>query len=250
MTDNIEQSISIILPCYNERANILALIKEINTLLKDVSYEIVVVDDNSPDGTFQAVVNLNYSFVKAILRTQEPSLAKSIRQGIEASQGDIIIIMDSDFNHPPDYLPIFISNCNFYDVVLGSRFVYGGKMDKRSRHMFSWCFNILVRILTRTFITDSLFGYVAIHRSVLDSIKFDDVFWGFGDYCIRLMYYLQKQDYTILQIPVILGQRKYGTGNARLVKTLFQYLKATLQLVFNSKRMFKYVSRNKAMSDL
>lgn len=228
--------ISIVLPCFNEKGNIIPLIHEINNVLLKQSHEIIVVDDNSPDGTYQAVVDLNLPNVQAILRTSDPSFAKSIRAGIEATKGSIIIIMDSDFNHEPSYLPIMVANCQFYDVVSGSRFVYGGNMGSRFRHISSWIFNVFIRILTKKLITDSLFGFIAIRREALEQVNFDAIFWGYGDYCIRLMYYLQQKSFTILQIPVVLGQRKYGEGNKKLVKTLFSYLKATMHLVFISKK--------------
>lgn len=231
--------ISIVLPCFNEKGNIIPLIHEINEVLNEQAHEIIVVDDNSPDGTYQAVLDLALPNVNAILRTIDPSFAKSIRAGIEGSKGDIIVIMDSDFNHEPRYLPVLIANCQFYDVVSGSRFVYGGDMGSKFRHISSWLFNIFIRILTRKLITDSLFGFLAIRREVLEQINFDAVFWGYGDYCIRLMYYLQENSCSVLQIPVVLGQRKYGEGNKKLLKTLFKYLKATLHLVFISKKEAK-----------
>jgi len=228
--------ISVVLPCFNEKGNIIPLIHEINATLYNQPHEIIVVDDNSPDGTYQAVVDLDLPNVYVILRTTDPSLAKSIRAGIEESKGNIIVIMDSDFNHEPHYLPVMISNCQFYDVVSGSRFVYGGSMGSKFRHISSWIFNIFVRILTKKLITDSLFGFIAIRREALERVNFDAVFWGYGDYCIRLMYYLQEKSCTVLQIPVVLGQRKYGEGNKKLVKMLFKYLKATLHLAFISKQ--------------
>lgn len=231
-----ENLVSIILPCFNEKGNIIPLIQEIREVLANQNHEIIVVDDNSPDGTYQAVLDLGFSNVRALLRTQDPGFAKSIRAGIDSSKGNIIVIMDSDFNHEPKYLPVMIDNCRYYNVVSGSRFVYGGNMDSRFRHLSSWTFNIFIRLLTKNLITDSLFGYFAIHRSVLEQVNYDDVFWGYGDYCIRLMYYLQKKSFSILQIPVVLGQRKYGEGNKKLLKTLFKYLKATLHLALSSKK--------------
>lgn len=231
--------ISIVLPCFNERGNVIPLIHEISETLQNYEFEIIVVDDNSPDGTYQAVLDLNLSYVHPVLRTSEPSFAKSIRAGIELSKGDIVIIMDSDFNHEPKYLPILVTNCQFYDVVSGSRFVYGGAMGSKFRHISSWLFNIFVRIFTRKLVTDSLFGYLAIRRSVLDKVDFDLIFWGYGDYCIRLMYYLQQASCSILQVPIILGQRKYGEGNKKLVKTFIKYFVATVNLVLFPKRKFQ-----------
>jgi NDP-4-keto-2,6-dideoxyhexose 3-C-methyltransferase len=225
-------AISVILPCYNEKENILALIAAIHAQLQDKSHEIVVVDDNSPDGTYALVKNAGLPYVKALKRETSPSLALSIRHGIEHSNGAFVVVMDSDFNHRPEYLPILVENLKYYDCVSVSRFVYGGDMGNRFRHICSWLFNIGTRILTRTFVTDSLFGYFAIHRHVLNQIDFDKVFWGYGDYCIRLMVYLQKRNSSILQIPGVLGQRLGGQGNSRLIRTLLQYSMEVIKLVF------------------
>ncbi|MGZ3774641.1 MAG: glycosyltransferase [Bdellovibrio sp.] len=224
--------VSVILPCFNEKENILFLVEAIHSFLSEHSHEIIVVDDNSPDGTFNSVVEAGKPFVRAFKRTSEPSLAKSIRYGIEKSIGDFVVVMDSDFNHKPEYLPIMIDNLKYYDLVSASRFVYGGDMRNRFRHISSWLFNIFTRILTKTFVTDSLFGYFAIRRDVLNTMKFDKIFWGYGDYCIRLMYYLQKEKVTILQIPGVLGERLGGEGNKRMIRTLMQYSGEVIKLAF------------------
>lgn len=228
--------VSIILPCFNERDGILVLVKAIHEQVEKYNHEIILVDDDSPDGTFDLVVDAGLPYVRAYKRTGDPSLGKSIRHGIEQSTGSIVIVMDSDFNHLPDVLPIMIENTKFYDCVSASRFVYGGDMRNRFRHISSWLFNIFTRIVTRTFVTDSLFGYFAINRDVLAKIDFDKVFWGYGDYCIRLMYYLQKNRASILQIPGVLGERIGGQGNQRMLKTLMQYTSEVVKLVFSNFR--------------
>jgi dolichol-phosphate mannosyltransferase len=224
--------ISVILPCYNEKENILVLVEAIHKQLSHTSHEIIVVDDNSPDGTYDLVKDAQLSYVVALVRKSDPSFAKSIRHGIENARGNIIVVMDSDFNHKPEYLPILIENLKYYDCVSVSRFVYGGSMGNRFRHICSWLFNLFTRVLTRTFVTDSLFGYYAIRRDILYKIDFNKIFWGFGDYCIRLMYYLQKNRISILQVPGVLGQRLGGQGNTRMVKTLLQYTIEVIKLVF------------------
>ena len=232
-------NVSVILPCYNEKENILALIDAIHAELSDLSHEIVVVDDNSPDGTFKLVENAGLGYVKAFKRVASPSLAESIRYGIDEAKGDVIVVMDSDFNHKPEYLNILIDNLKYYDCVSVSRFVYGGDMKNRFRHLSSWVFNIVTRILTKTFVTDSLFGYFAIRREELFKVDFDKVFWGYGDYCIRLMFYLQRNRASILQIPGVLGARLGGQGNSQLMKTLLQYASEVLKLVFVADKKMK-----------
>jgi dolichol-phosphate mannosyltransferase len=91
---------------------------------------------------------------------------------------------------------------------------------------------VFVRIMTRKSITDSLYGFFAIKKEVIQKLNYDKIFWGYGDYCIRLMYYLQKDYVTILQVPAVNGERLKGTGNSRFIKTFFQYAIETLRLVF------------------
>lgn len=231
--------VSIILPCFNEIENLPHLIQTIHQTLNAWDHEIIVVDDNSPDGTFQFLQNNPTDYLRVFQRESDPSLAKSIRFGIEQSVGDYIVIMDSDFNHRPEELPVMLANLEHFDCVMGSRFIYGGKMNTRARHLASWFFNIFVRIVTKKFVTDNLYGYIAIRRAALIQLNFEDIFWGYGDYCIRFMYYLQCKKYSILQVPSILGERKGGQGNSAFIKTFNQYFKETIKLAIkNTKRKY------------
>lgn len=232
----MNEKISVILPTHNEKGNISPLLEAIHGQLGGFNHEILVVDDNSPDGTHQAVIDLNYPYVKAILRTEDHSLAKSIRCGLENASGDIFVIMDSDFNHHPKYLPFMMQALPYFDCVIGSRFLYGGRGAGVSRHLLSWAFNIFLRLITAGRITDSLYGFLAIHRRVMERLNYDDIFWGFGDYCIRLMFYLQGQGSTILQIPMIITKRVSGKGNRRFINVFIKYAIAALALIFKEGR--------------
>lgn len=226
-----ENFVSIILPCYNEKGNILPLIEAIHNALHFIAHEIVVIDDNSPDDTTTFIRQKNLPFVRPILRTSDRSLAKSIRRGLEEAKGNILIVMDSDFNHQPFYLPMMIHNLDFYDCVSASRFMDGGKMDEKWRYYCSWIFNIWIRMMTKKKITDSLYGYFSIKRNILEKLDYDKIFWGYGDYCIRLMFYLQQMKAKILEFPAENGKRLAGTGNKLLLKVFFQYSYATINLV-------------------
>lgn len=229
--------VSVILPCYNEKGNILPLARAVHENLAAFAHEVIVVDDNSPDGTYDIVMNSGLDYVRAIKRPSDPSLGKSIRTGLEAAKGDAIVFMDSDFNHKPEYLERMIVNLKYYDCVSGSRFVYGGGMDTKFRHIASWVFNITARILTRTMVTDSLFGFIAMRRDVIEKIDYDRVFWGYGDYCIRLMYYLQMNGASILQIPTMLGTRPTGQSKSNLVRMLLKYSREVAALALKKKNV-------------
>lgn len=228
------QLISVVLPTYNESGNIVALIRNVRESLLTIPLEVLVVDDNSPDGTADLVRRTfaDDPSVKVVVRTSDPSLAKSIRRGIDEAGGDAILVMDTDFNHQPCYLRFMIDSLRHYDCVLGSRFLYGGRMDSRARHLLSWIFNVFVRILTAGQITDNLYGLFAIRTSVLQRCDYDQIFFGFGDYFIRLLYQLQRMRISILQFPAVNGRRQAGMGNSRFVKTFATYFAATWRLAW------------------
>lgn len=232
--------ISVILPTYNEKGNILDLVFEIKVLLEGRSKEIIVVDDNSPDKTADAVREkfAGDPEVVVIVRTADKGMAKSIRTGLENARGSRFVVMGSDFNHLPRYIPFMVDALEHYDGVFGSRFLYGSWMSSFIHHKLSWSFNIFVRALLGGSITDNLYGYYAIRRTVIERCRYDDIFWGFGDYAIRLLYYLEIERASLLQIPMIVGERRAGVGNRAWVKTLIQYLVTTFGLVLNKNGLF------------
>lgn len=227
--------VSIILPTFNEKDNIIPLVKEINRCINNYEHEIIVADDNSPDGTYDALLKLDLKQLKPILRRENKGFANSIREGIEKSKGNIIIIMDSDFNHQTKYLDFMINSMKYYDCVSASRFVYGGKMSSKLRHSLSWLFNIFTRLIIGGGITDSLYGFYCIKREVLFSLNFNKIFWGYGDYCIRLFYYLQRKNIEVLQFPAVNGKRKEGKGNSNFIKVFIQYSFAVMKLFIKEK---------------
>jgi len=227
--------VSVILPAYNEKEGILSLIDAIHNELSSYDHEILVVDDNSPDGTYNTVLNAGLPYTRTILRREDRGLAKSIRCGLENTDGNVFVVMDSDFNHQPKYIPFMIQSLNYYECVTASRFLYGGKMNSRARHLLSWIFNIFVRFTTGGWITDNLYGYFAIRRENMEKLNYDDIFWGYGDYCIRLLYYLQNEKANILQVPAVNGDRRHGQGNSSFVRLFIQYTAATLKLTFKER---------------
>lgn len=222
--------VSIILPAYNEKDNLVPLIADIHKYLAAYDHEIIVVDDNSPDGTYGAVRDLNLPFVKPILRVEKRGLANSIRCGIENAKGDAIVVMDSDFNHKPEYLPFMIDSLRYYDCVVASRYLYGGGMYSRQRLLMSWAFNIFVRLTVGGQITDNLCGYFAIRRETIEGLDYGEIFWGYGDYYMRLLYLLQKDRTAILQFPAVYGPRQSGRSHTNLLKVGWQYARQTMRL--------------------
>jgi dolichol-phosphate mannosyltransferase len=224
-------AISVILPTRNERDNVVPLIECIHQEIRDYSHEIVVVDDESTDGTCGALLSLNDARLKVFLRREEHSLAGAIRHGIEHSMGEILIVMDSDFDHNPRFLPSLIRPLHDnFDCVSASRFLKPCFGDGHPRKTASRIFNVFIRRMTGIKLTDSLYGFFAVKRGILEQCPYDSIFFGHGDYGMRLYYYLQKNKARILELPALPGKRRSGRGNRHLVRTFYRYFVAVAQL--------------------
>jgi dolichol-phosphate mannosyltransferase len=225
---------SIILPTYKEKDNIVELIQCIFAALEPhgLDYEVVVVDDNSPDGTAEAV-RQNFARderVKLFVRTTERGLASAIRYGVDHSNGDVLVSMDTDFNHDPKILPQMIKFLEHYDIIIGSRFVMAGGMQDRFRQFSSLIYNYAIRFLFGTPVHDNLSGFFSIYRDKLEALDLDQIYYGYGDYFIRLLMVAHKRGYNMLEIPVYYRLRRHGHSKTQFLSTFIQYSQALLAL--------------------
>ncbi len=225
--------LSIVLPTYNEAANILQLIEAITARMPSgMNYEIIVVDDDSPDGTYDIVRQTHRANprVVALRRTSDRGLAKSIRAGIEKSCGTKILVMDTDFTHDPEEIPKLLHIAALYDLVSGSRFCPGGRMQSTDHYICSLVFNWLVRVVLRTQIQDNTGGYFIISRNKLFALPFENIFFGYGDYFFRLLHYAQRRGYTIVEIPAKYISRIEGQSKSNFMRMFFLYTGAMLRM--------------------
>jgi dolichol-phosphate mannosyltransferase len=225
--------VSVVLPTYNESDNIVELVHEINEQIPDGWHrQIIVVDDSSPDGTYEKVQAEfgDEPVVLPILRTTDRGLAKSIRAGIEAADGDIVIAMGADFTHSPREIPKMLQVVGPYDIVVGSRFCAGGRMHSTVHYIASLYYNRMIRVLLRTQVQDNLGGYFAMRSEQLRRLPFDKIFFGYGDFFFRLLHYAQKEDMTIVEVPTTYEARREGNSKSNFGKLLISYTIAVLKL--------------------
>ena len=228
---------SLILPCYDEYENLRLLIPLIYKCFSKSNYQIIIVDDNSEDLTIKKLKSKFRSNkkIKYILRKKNPSLGLSIKEGIKKSDGNVIIVMDTDFNHRPKDLKKMITlyDLNDYDLICGSRFLKGGFSTTYFRHYCSKIFNFYVNFITRGKISDNLSGFFIIKKSFLNNMLVK-IFYGYGDFYIRLLFYIQKKNLRIRETPVRYAPRKFGQSKSKFVKLLFLYSFATAKLIFKN----------------
>lgn len=229
---------SIILPTYNEAGNIIELIEVIRKELsqKRITGEIIVVDDDSPDktGLLAQKYFSKIPEVRVLVRKKERGLASAIRSGIEKAVGEIVVVMDTDFNHDPKLVSRLIQKCKNYDFIIGSRFIKGGGMSNKTREKLSYLFNVLIRIILGSPVHDNLSGFFAIRRKNLGKLNFDKIFFGYGDYFIRLIYLAKIQGDSFAEIPSYYKDREYGVSKSQFINMFRDYLASTLSIRFKS----------------
>ena len=227
--------VSVVLPTYNEKGNIIRLLEQLIVTLDGIlinDFELLVIDDDSSDGTSQAVKEFMGSDdrVKLNVRKNVRGLASAVRTGIEMSQGEIVVLMDTDFNHNPKDVRRLVEPVGDYDIVVGSRYIKGGFMESSViRHYLSYFFNLFIRSYLGLETMDNLSGFIAIKREVINKIDMNLVFSGFGEYHIRFIYWAFLRGYKILEIPVVYNERSYGKSKFKPLENLTNYTVTVIQ---------------------
>jgi len=223
--------VSIVLASYNEAENVVPLIRALRHAVP-VSHEIFLMDDDSPDGTARIAQEAfaDDPCVHVCVRTQNRGFANSIRDGIERARGDKLLVMDTDFNHDPATAPLLIDISEFTDIASASRFCAGGGMEDRRRYLLSLFYNWFLRLLLRTQVQDNLFGYFVMRRDKLLALPLDQIFYGYGDYFFRLLWFAQRSKYSIIEIPAYCGARHGGVSKANMPRVFARYTREVARL--------------------
>ncbi len=240
MIDRKNFKLSVIIPCYNEKKTIQAILKKIIESLnnyKIVDYEIIIVDDSSDDGT-KELLNEIKNKEKMIVFFHETNLGKgaAIQTAIQHITGDITIIQDADLEYDPyDYnkllLPFFETNA---DVVYGSRFLGGGKY---TRIHFFWHYlaNKILTFFCNSLInlnlTDMETGYKVFKSSILKSITLQEKTFAFEP---EITIKLSKKRCKFYEVPITYNGRSYEDGKKIGLKDAFIALKAIILYSFKS----------------
>jgi dolichol-phosphate mannosyltransferase len=230
--------VSVVLPTYDERDNIGVLIERILAHVHR-SVEIVVVDDDSPDGTWQLVEAMaeEDARIRLLRRTDERGLTSARMAGRGLARGDVIAWMDCDLSMPPEVLPSLLEATNEVDIAVGSRYVRGGADVGHSLvgQLFSRTINLWASLLLGWDVKDYTSGFLAVRRPVFDQI---DLRGDYGEYCIDLLARAQRLGYTIREIPYhcvprLEGESKTATNALGYIRRGWKYVLTVLRLWAN-----------------
>ena len=236
---NIKQSqaqVSIIIPTYNESENIIQVLKIIGEHLpKDVEIEVIVVDDNSPDGPGKVVEDyitdtrneVGYS-INIIHRETKSGLSSAILDGIQHSSAETIVVMDSDFSHPPKIIPQLVEEIKTsgYDIAIASRYTEGGEVSGWStkRKLISKGATGIAKAGLGVNESDPMSGFFAFKRKILEGIKFDAI-----GYKMLLEILVKTKGAKVKEIPYTFTDRARGSSKLDS-STMFDFVTSVWKL--------------------
>lgn len=206
---------TVVIPTYNERENIGELIQRI---LEMSRFRVLVVDDNSPDGTAEVVAALaaNEPRVGLLLRPEKRGLGSAYVAGFRRALAEgaaFICEMDADFSHDPSYLPQLLAAAETrYDLALGSRYVPGGGTTDWGiiRQLISRGGNLYARAILGLPVMDATGGFRCYRRRVLETINLDDIQSNGYAFQIELVYRTMRAGFRIGELPIIFPDRRVG----------------------------------------
>lgn len=229
---------SILLPTYNERENlpIIVWLIEKSMTESNYDYEIIIIDDGSPDGTLEAAKQLEkiYGSSKIVLRPREKKLGLGTAyiHGIKHATGDFIIIMDADLSHHPKYIPEFIRKQKErnYDLVSGTRYIDNGGVNgwDFKRKLISRGANYLTQVLLRPGASDLTGSFRLYKKDVLQKLVDTCVSKGYV-FQMEIIVRARKLGFTIGEVPITFVDRLYGESKLG-GNEIFQFIKGLLYL--------------------
>jgi dolichol-phosphate mannosyltransferase len=205
-------------PTYNERANVQALIPQILSLRLDV--EVLIVDDNSPDGTGQVVADMAAKDNRVHLLGRKAKLGlgsayvEGFKYALSRPEIEYVFEMDADFSHDPASIPNFLEAIKDYDLVLGSRYLRGVRVVNwpLSRLILSYSANLYTRIVTGLPVHDATGGFKCFRRRALESVDLDGVHSDGYSFQIEMSFKCWKKGFRIKEIPITFVDRRVGTS--------------------------------------
>jgi dolichol-phosphate mannosyltransferase len=215
---------TVIVPTYNEAQNLPGLLEQVFSLVLD-DLNVLIVDDNSPDGTGELAENLAKKYpgrVEVMHRKAKLGLASAyiagFRRALERG-AEAIFEMDADFSHSPEYLPRFLERLEQCDVVVGSRYTQGAALDSSWNWWRKWLSragNSYVRVVTGLKVKDTSAGFKCFRRRVLEGLALDRIRSEGYAFQIEVAYMCQKMGYKVEEVPIFFGQRAGGKSKMSL----------------------------------
>jgi len=208
-------SVSVVIPTYNEKENIASLVEAIVAL--PVAASVIVVDDNSPDGTGRLVDEMAAAnrAIRPLHRPAKLGLGTAHIAGMRkalADGADLIVTMDADFSHHPRYIPDLVAAIANLDLCIGSRYVRGGGTENCTlpRRVLSEGANTFARVMLGLHAHDCTAGFRCYRREVLSRVPLDSIFSDGYSFLVEMLYLCQGLGARVGEVPIIFENRRRG----------------------------------------
>ncbi len=213
--------ICVVVPTYNEAQNLPKLIAQTERALQGLDFEVMIVDDSSPDGTAKIAEKLNriYGNVKISVRAKKSGLGSALIAGLKAglSNEDVecLVTLDADFSHDPNEIPRLLRAAKLADLVQGSRYIQNGTVVNWGfkRRLVSFVANFICRLLLRTSIRDCTGNFRVYSRKCAETIVNSTASGGF-EWVVEAMVVANKSGFKVKEIPITFIDRKQGKTKA------------------------------------
>lgn len=235
MTGLRRNKIVVMIPTYNEAENIAPLIREILALPFSADLSVVVADDDSPDGTGRIVEEMSRTDLRvhALIRKKKRGRGAGGIDGFKAALAlgpDFVVEMDGDFSHRPAHIPELVAAMDRFDLVLGSRFVKGGKDADRGfvRRIVTFFVRRFIRRKFRIPVEDPSSGFRSFRREVLEALDLDDLISVGPSVVLETLYKAHLKGFRIGEVPIVFVDRTAGKTKLSLL-LLFETLLMALK---------------------
>jgi|FLYN01.1.fsa_nt_gi dolichol-phosphate mannosyltransferase len=246
----------IVLPTYNEAENLPLLMEELFALPVE-NLHVLVVDDNSPDGTGAIADRLagqHPGRAHVLHRAEKAGLGPAYVAGLKRALSlgaDLIIQMDADFSHPPRYIPDLLAAIEHHDLVIGSRYVKGGSVDEHwsfYRKALSWFANrMYAASILRTRVRDATSGFRVWRRQALVGLDLDRIRSNGYIFLVEMTYIARRLGYRIQEVPIHFPDRKRGDSKMN-VRIQLEAAFRLWQIVYRHHALNPHMRRTEAYS--
>ncbi len=229
--------VTVVLPTFNEAENIPHVLQALEQALTGLSYEVIVVDDNSPDGTWKVAQEhaaAQPGRVRSLRRLHNRGLSSAVLDGFAASLGDILVVMDADLQHDEKIIPqlVEIIKSNQADVAVGSRRAAGGSQQdwSKRRRLVSWVATVLAKVFLSVDVSDPMSGFFALKRSSFEALAPSLDPKGFK---ILLEFLARDRELRVAEVGYAFRNRQHGESKLS-TQVIVQYLAALYSLSLGS----------------
>lgn len=235
----MQKELSVVIPTFNEKENLKILIPNILEVLmrNHIDGEIIIVDDCSTDGSFEFLneQKILIPSLKALIRKPPASISRAWYEGFDAAKKSVVVCIDADLCHNPEYFPMMLDMIGEFDIVIGSRYMNKRLNAMEGKSFFAVYVSVIGQFITRLVtgfeVYDSSHSFRMFKKAVFCNIKNNLKSEG-NAFLIEFLYYAKRYGAKVAEIPIKYGKRIHGSTKLKVLKEGLRYIRFIVKLIF------------------